>query len=300
MLLWLAFLLPANALQAQSTKLESRLEIFTLENNSRQIIHTARTTFEAPNWSRDGKYLIYNSEGRLYKIPVKGGTPVRINTSFADHCNNDHGLSPDGKWIAISHGDAAAIKKSNSRIYVLPYEGGTPRALTDSTPSYWHGWSPDGQTLAYCAERNGEFDVYTISFSGGLEKRLTTAKGLDDGPDYSPDGKYIYFNSYRTGKMKIWRMRPNGSGQEQVTTDDYADWFAHPSPDGKYIVFITYLEDQQDRHPPLKQVMLRLMDLRTKKIKILATFLGGQGTINVPSWSPDSRHFAFVSYQMLP
>ena len=185
-----------------------------------------------------------------------------------------------------------------SRIYVLPISGGKPRLITPLAPSYWHGWSPDGKTLAYCAERNGNFDVYTIPVRGGKEKRLTTAPGLDDGPDYSPDGKYIYFNSERTGLMQIWRMKPDGSDQEQITSDDYNNWFAHPSPDGRWIVFLSYAKDVKG-HPPGKNVMLRLMSLSDRKIQVLAKLYGGQGTINVPSWSPDSRNVAFVSYQMV-
>jgi TolB protein len=174
------------------------------------------------------------------------------------------------------------------------------RLITPDSPSYWHGWSPDGKTLAFCGERNGEFDVYTIPAAGGAETRLTTAKGLDDGPDYSPDGKYIYFNSVRTGLMQIWRMKPDGSDQEQVTSDDYNNWFAHISPDGKWMVFITFQKDVEG-HPANKDVMLRLMSLSgDKKITTLARLFGGQGTINVPSWSPDSEELAYVSYELVP
>jgi Tol biopolymer transport system component len=181
---------------------------------------------------------------------------------------------------------------------VLPIAGGVPRKITANGPSYWHGWSPDGKTLAYCAERNGEFDVYTIPADGGEEKRLTDAKGLDDGPEYSPDGKFIYFNSERSGLMQIWRMKPDGSDQEQVTSDEFNNWFAHPSPDGKWIAFISFAKDVTG-HPANKDVTLRLMSLADKKIRVLAKLFGGQGTINVPSWSPDSRQVAFVSYQLV-
>jgi Tol biopolymer transport system component len=181
---------------------------------------------------------------------------------------------------------------------VLPISGGAPRRITPLAPSYWHGWSPDGKTLAYCAERNGEYDVYTIPAEGGEERRLTTAPGLDDGPEYSPDGQFIYFNSERTGAMQIWRMQPDGSRQEQVTSDENNNWFAHPSPDGKWIVFLTYSKDVKG-HPEDKDVMLRVMPTGGGEIQVLAKLFGGQGTINVPSWSPDSRSVAFVSYQLV-
>lgn len=248
---------------------------------------------EAPNWTHDGKDLIYNSKGLLYSIAVGGGEPRLIGTGFANRLNNDHGISPDGRQLAISDQSQSDRK---SRIYVLPFEGGTPRLVTDLGPSYWHGWSPDGKTLAYCAERGGEYDIYTIPVGGGVETRLTSAKGLDDGPDYSPDGKFIYFNSDRTGKMQIWRMKADGSEQVQVTKDGWNDWFPHPSPDGKWIVFLSY-EPEVKGHPANKDVMLRLMSLADGKIEVLAKLFGGQGTINVPSWSPDSKKVAFVSYQ---
>ena len=179
---------------------------------------------------------------------------------------------------------------------------GEPRQVTSLGPSYWHGWSPDGKTLAYCAERKDEFDIYTISAEGekaGKEKRLTVTKGLDDGPDYSPDGQAIYFNSERTGKMRIWRMKPDGAHQQQVTFDEpYADWFPHPSPDGKWLVFLSY--DQSVKgHPANKYVALRNMPLPCCPAKVLARLFGGHGTLNVPSWSPDSKFFAFVSYRLV-
>jgi Tol biopolymer transport system component len=274
---------------------ESTLEVFNIETGVRTIIYRAKQHFEAPNWSRDGKYFLFNSNGKIYTLPVSGGTPQLINTSFAIKCNNDHGISWDGKELIISH----HAEENKSLIYILPITGGEPRLITTKGPSYWHGISPDNKTLAYCAERNGEYDVYTIASSGGEEKRLTSTPGLDDGPEYSPDAQYIYFNSVRTGQMKIWRMKPDGSEQIQFTpADEYGDWFAHPSPDNKWIVFVSY-DKSVEGHPANKNVMLRLMPTAGGEIKILAYLFGGQGTINVHSWSPDSKQFAFVSYRLV-
>ena len=277
----------------QQEKLISRLEIIDLNDNTRTIVYEAAYHFEAPNWTKDGKWLLFNSNGLLFKIPSSGGIPEKIDTGFAIRCNNDHVLSPDNKEIAVSHHDEQGV----SKIYILPFEGGTPRLVTKNGPSYLHGWSPDGKTLAYCAERNGQYDIYTISVNGGEETQLTDVPGLDDGPEYSPDGKYIYFNSERTGLMQIWRMRTDGSEQEQLTFDDAGNWFAHPSPDGKTIVFLTYDKDVKG-HPANKNVRLRTMDYNGGKIKTIAELFGGQGTINVASWSPDSRRVAFVSYDI--
>jgi hypothetical protein len=274
--------------------LHCALEIVPIGSSDRRVVYHTLDHIEAPNWSRDGQVLLFNSGGHIYRLPVAGGSPVLVDTGTANRCNNDHGFSPDGQWLAVS--DQARTGKS--LIYILPAEGGAPHQVTTTGPSYWHGWSPDGSTLAYCAERAGEFDIYTIPAMGGDEQRLTTAKGLDDGPDFSPDGKWIYFNSERTGRMQIWRMKPDGSQQQQVTNDEFNNWFPHPSPDGKWLVFITFEKDVTG-HPPNKPVRLRLLPIVGGPIQELARLFGGQGTINVPSWSPDSRQLAFVSYELL-
>lgn len=280
---------------AKERIVESTLETIDIDTGVRTVVRRAREHFEAPNWSRDGSYLLYNGGGKLYKIPPTGGEPQLLDTGERIRCNNDHGLSPDGKWLAISDGSA----NRQSQIYVLPSTGGTPRLITKDFPSYWHGWSPDGKTLAYCARRNNEFDIYTIPVEGGEEKRLTIATGLDDGPDYSPDGQYIYFNSVRSGVMRIWRMKADGSEQQmQIPGDDSADWFAHPSPDGKWLAYVSF-EKTVEGHPPNKDVTLKLVPAAGGTPKVIATLFGGQGTINVPSWAPDSKRFAFVSYRLV-
>jgi len=276
--------------------LYSTLETVDVDSADRRIVYLNRGRFEAPNWTRDGKEFLFNRDGHLEHIPVGGGMPVKIDTGFATRLNNDHGISPDATQLAISDNSQG---DHDSLVYIVPIGGGAPRRITQKSPSYWHGWSPDGKTLAFVGQRNEEFDIYTIPAAGGEETRLTTAKGLDDGPEYSPDGKYIYFNSERTGHMQIWRMKADGSEQEQVFSDDLNNWFPHISPDGQWMVFLTYSADVKG-HPENKDVMLRLMSLADKKITVLAKLFGGQGTINVPSWSPDSKQVAFVSYMLIP
>jgi TolB protein len=278
----------------EQRRIESTLEIIEIETGRREIVYRAAEHFEAPNWSPDGGYFVFNQGGRIYRLDVGGNRAEMIETGPADRCNNDHGFSPDGRWLAISHSP-----EGQSLIYVVPAEGGEPRLVTPLGPSYWHGWSPDGSQLAYCAERNGEYDVYVIPAEGGEEIRLTHAPGLDDGPDYTPDGRYIYFNSERTGRMSVWRMAPDGSGQERMTfDDDYADWFPHPSPDGRWVAFLSY-DGHVQGHPPNEEVLLRLMPLEGGDPRVLARLFGGQGTINVPSWSPAGDRFAFVSYRLV-
>jgi len=275
--------------------LQSTLETISVSSTDRKVVYHAEGRFEAPNWSRDGSYFLFNRNGHIEKLPVAGGKPEIINTGLADRVNNDHGISPDSTQLAISDNSQ---EKRDSLVYVVPIGGGTPRRITQNSPSYWHGWSPDGKTFAFVGQRHGDFDIYTIPVTGGDETRLTTAKGLDDGPEYSPDGQYIYFNSERTGQMQIWRMKADGSDQEQVFSDDYNNWFPHISLDGQWMVFLTY-EKEVTGHPENKDVMLRLMSFADKKITVLAKLFGGQGTINVPSWSPDSKSVAFVSYQLI-
>lgn len=284
------------------TPAESYLETLDVKTKKRTIVLTTTKHIEAPNWSGDGKFLVINSNGLIYKVPLSNPAMNQIPTGFATICNNDHGISPDGKMLVISHTNKAdtsvSIEWKKSTIYTLPIDGGMPRKITPKVPSFWHGWSPDGKTLAYCAERNGNFDVYTIPVEGGEETRLTDAAGLDDGPDYSHDGKYIYYNSFASGKMEIWRMNTDGTGKVQLTNDAYSNWFPHPSPNGKWVVYISYMTDQKQDHPFGKDVRLRLMDLSSGSITDLTdVFYGGQGTLNVPSWSPDSRKIAFVSYK---
>ena len=272
----------------------SNLEVMEVATGRRKIVYTASDSFQAPNWTKDGKALIYNRNGRLYRFDLAKKTPVVIDTGFATNNNNDHVLSFDGKMLAISH--HSKDDGNQSIIYTLPVNGGTPRKITDKGPSYLHGWSPDGKYLVYTGGRNDEFDIYKISSQGGAETNLTNTKGLDDGPEFTPDGRYIYFNSTRSGTMQIWRMKPDGTDPEQVTNDEYNNWFPHISPDGRWIVFLSFLREvNPSDHPFYKHVYIRLMPVDTMKPKVIAYVYGGQGTINVPSWSPDGKRIAFVS-----
>lgn len=272
---------------------ETSLETVDIESGERKIIYRDQTLFEAPNWSSDNKLFYLNRQGLIWTLPVEGGSMTQLDTGSVIRNNNDHGLSNDGKWLALSSGSG----EGGSRIFVVPVTGGEPREITPTGPSYWHGWSPDDKTLIYCAKRNDNFDVYSIPTAGGAETRLTDAVGLDDGCEYTPDGSKIYFHSERDGPAKIWRMNPDGSAQERITSDEaYADWFPHPSPDGKWIAFVSFNKSVKG-HPYDRNVVIRLMPMEGGKPRIIATLFGGQGTINVPSWSPDSKRIAFVSYR---
>jgi TolB protein len=285
--------------KAAPVPVKSFVTVYTIADGSKKVVYTAEGFYQAPNWSPDGKYLLLNSPGKLWKLWLDGGKIEPVDIGEVRGVNNDHGISKDGKWFAISAGN----------VYVLPSSGGSPRQVTNQTPSYFHGWSPDGRWLAMCAKRGDNFDIYRISVDGGAEERLTTNPGYDDGPEYSPDGKWIYFNSNRSGSWDIWRMPADGAGAddakaERITTDESEDWFPHISPNSKWMVFISFEKGIPD-HPANKNVTLRMMRAPGRKvgkpeIRELVKLFGGQGTINVSSWSPDSKQFAYVSYELLP
>ena len=276
--------------------LGSRIELLEVASGRREVIYRVPYSIQAPNWTPDGKSLIFNdARGVIYNFDLATRTPSAIKTGTVTNNNNDHVLSFDGRRLGLS----SWVKElGGSIIYTVPLEGGIPQQVTPRGPSYLHGWSPDGKDLVFCGERNGEFDVYKVPAAGGKEIRLTDARGLDDGPEYTPDGQYIYFNSVRSGLMQIWRMKPDGSGQEQVTHDSLNNWFAHISPDGKWFVYLSFLPEETPAgiHPPYKHVYLRLLPIDGKGTpRVLAYIYGGQGTINTPSWSADGKRLAFVS-----
>ena len=279
----------------------SHLEIMDVATGHRKILHSAPNSLQAPNWTPDNKFLIFNSlsptENLLFKYDLKDGSISKLNTGFATHNNNDHVLSFDGKMLAISN---HVGEKRTSTIYTLPVTGSdTPTKITseENGHSYLHSWSPDGKKLLFTGQRNKEWNIMSIDIATKKETALTEDATLDDGPEYSPDGKYIYFNSVRSGTMQIWRMKPDGKDQEQVTNDEFNNWFAHLSPDGKSMVFLSFLKEEVEPgiHPPYKNVYIRFMPVAGGTPKVLAYVYGGQGSINTPSWSPDSKRIAFIS-----
>ena len=275
----------------------STLETMGIDENFRaQVITSDRARMEAPNWSRDGKSLVFDRDGKLWTVPAEGGAPAALNVGAATRCTGSHGLSPDGKWLAIS---CSMPDKPETRVYIVPAAGGEPRLVTENPASYFHSWSPDGSTIAFTRPSHGSGNIYAIPAEGGAERALTTGSGISDDPDFSADGKSIYFNSDRSGSMQIWRMQADGSRPEQVTFDEAQNWTPHPSPDGKSVLILSYAKDVSG-HPANKDVVLRILNVADGTIRPLVHIVGGSGTDNVPNWSPDGTHFAFVSYQLLP
>ncbi|MCU1235778.1 MAG: Periplasmic component of the Tol biopolymer transport system-like protein [Candidatus Solibacter sp.] len=290
---------------APAQRYRSKVTVFDLKTRATRVVYQAEQVVEAPNWSRDGSFLMINTGGMLYKLPVNAtGEPKLEKIPVGDYrCNNDHDFSRDGKMLAFSASSAASRQ---SQVWLANADGTGAKLMTPASPSYFHGWSPDGKWLAFVGQREGKFTLFRVPASGGAEERLTS-KGYDDGPEYSPDGKWIYFNSDRSGNWDIWRMPVDGAGAddakaEQVTKDELEDWFPHFSPNGKWMLVFSFPKGTKTHNEKMEGVKLRLVPapgktLKTPKVDVLATFFGGQGTINVNSWSPDSTKFAYVVFE---
>ena len=284
--------------------LHSTLESVIVGSTDRRVRYTAPIHFEDPNWTPDSRALIFDQDGTLQRFELDNGihpidstvpratASTPIPTAPETKTNGDHGISPDGSMIAIGNTDP----DGQARIYVVPTAGGTPKRVTPSGPAYFHGWSPDGKMITFSGPDGNTFDAFTIPVAGGAATRLAPNS---DVAEFSPDGQWIYFQSDRTGHMQLWRMHPDGSSQEQLLVSTTSDWFPHISPDGKMIAFIAYKPGTQG-HPANQDVEIRVLTVSDKKVRTLAKLLGGRGTMNVPSWSPDSKMLAFTTYELLP
>lgn len=284
---------------------DSILCTMDVETGEETVLHEFPGIIEAPNWLNDGNTLLYNADGKIYRYEIDKDHVEQVDTGFCVQCNNDHVPSPDNQLLAVSCMPPELTDGTyESHIYVLQMTGGEPKDLTGPGLSYLHGWSPDGKELAYCAfrkkpeEETMRIEICTIPSDGGEETCLTDGKGYNDGPEYSPDGKHIWFNSTRSGLMQVWRMNRDGSGLTQMTDSDANNWFGHVSPDGKHVIYLTFAkgELEPNEHLPNMYVSLGMMDYDGQNKKKLLDLFGGQGSINVNSWAPDSRRIAYVKY----
>jgi TolB protein len=295
----LALPIAVQAGEAPKPAVTSILQVIGIEDGAKPaVLETKAGIFESPNFAPDGKSLLINENGRFYRILLPAGGPRQdFSTGEASGCWGEHGFSPDGKWVAVS---CKAPGEHGPDVHIVPVAGGAARRLTHHPISFFHGWSPDSATIAFTSIRDGQIDIFTIPVAGGDEKRLTNS-GLNDSAEFSPDGRFVYFNSNRSGSMQLWRMRTDGSAPQQVTDDNFDNWYPHLSPNGKWLAMVSYAKGEATNgHPMNKEVALRLMSLGDCKIRILARFIGGQGTIDSPNWAPDSKSLAFVSYRLSP
>lgn len=272
--------------------IRSSLEIYDLATATVRVVLQSEQLIAAPNWDPSGGNLLVNVDGRLYRVPLHRPQLLPVATGAAVRCNNDHGISPDGRQIVLS----SHHEMQGAQIYLIPAQGGDPVKVSPQSPSWWHGWSPDGRTLAYVAARGGDrvIDVYTL-VPGEPERRLTMGQGQCDGPDFSADGSKIYYNCDRDGHAQIWVMQADGRDQRKLFADDCVNWFPHPSPDGQHLLYLAYPPGTLG-HPANLSVALCLCDPDGGNRRRILEINGGQGTMNVPNWAPDSSGFAYVRY----
>ena len=256
------FTMEARKLLAGQT---AEVYVLDVDTGVSTLVHSSATTlFEAPNWTPDGRDLLVNGDGYLWRIPAKGGEPERVSLGDIPLINNDHVLSADGSVIYVSAFDG--------QLYAIPFDTGVPRRVSnDHGPRFFyflHGVSPDNSTLAYIGMRVNEdatvvTNIWTIPTTGGEDVQLTDDSFPDDGSEYSPDGEWLYFNSERgsttPGHAQLFRMRPDGTGIEQLSDDERVNWFPHLSPDGRRIAYISFPPGTLG-HPENLDVILRLID----------------------------------------
>jgi TolB protein len=282
---------------AKRPALYSTIEVVRLAaTTDHRAVFVAPERLEAPTWSSDGQAIFFNRGHRIQRVPAAGGKADAVDTGTAIRSIGAKAVSPDGALLAFSDDSR---QRGRPSIYVLPLAGGAPRRLTQNSPAAFHGWSPDGQTIVFSAERGGQTDIYTIPAAGGAEKRLTNGQGRSENPEFSPDGAYIYFNSDRRGSTQIWRMRADGTEPEQLTSDGFNNWFPHLSPDGKLMLFLSYDKSVKGQ-PQNAGATLRMLTLADKSIAVFSNLIGGAGSLDAPCWSPDGKAVAFVSYQIIP
>ncbi|WP_237706711.1 TolB family protein [Kribbella flavida] len=251
---------------------------------------------EAPNWTPDGEWLVVNGDGKLFRVAVTGGELQEIPLGGVPPVNNDHVLSPDGATVYVSAEDG----------HLYAVSAGVARRVSNDRGEgfkhYLHGVSPDGRTLAYIGmDRRGITNVCTVPAAGGDDVQITDDAYAGDGAEYSADGRWIYFNSERAasvpGHAQLFRVPAAGGVPEQLTDDERVNWFPHPAPDGSAVAYVSFPPGTVGHPADVADVRIRLLTA-DGGIREVATVFGGQGTMNVPSWSPDSNSFAYVAYPL--
>jgi Tol biopolymer transport system component len=279
-----------------------RAEVWVAEVDSRSchlVYSSDSVLLEAPNWTPDGAALLCNGDGLLWRLALGPRAELtRVPIDDLPPINNDHVLDPPRGLIYLSANDG--------HIHVAPMDGGRAHRVTRDPTRYHflHGVSPDGRTLAFVELPAGDFTsagrLGLIASTGGPTRCPEAGSSHLDGPEYSPDGAWIYVNTEefgsRPGHAQLARLPADGGPMEQLVRSETVDWFPHPSPDGQYATYISFPPGTLG-HPADLDVEVRLV--RTADWgDVLARFplYGGQGTMNVNSWSPDSRRFAFLAY----
>jgi TolB protein len=272
--------------------------------SARLVFASTDLVVEAPNCTPDGRFIVFNAAGSLYRIAADGsGDPVRIDTGWLDDNNNDHLVSADGSTIYSSSEVSGAL-------FAIPFAGGVPRQISNDRAAafgcFLQGISPDGATLAYTGaeQRNGRAfaqSLYTIPAAGGDDVLLSSWDEDSVGCEYSPDGHWLFFTSElgasRPGHMQLYRMRVDGSDRQQLTHDERVNWFPKVAPDGRCLVYLSFPPGTRGHEANVPVIIRSMRPDGTDRRDVVHVF-GGQGTLNVNSWAPDSTHFAYVDYPL--
>ncbi|MBU8864892.1 TolB family protein [Paenarthrobacter aromaticivorans] len=281
------------------------VRIASVTGEAELVYTTDGILLEAPNWTLDGSSLILNGDGKLWRLDLDAGSLEPIPLTGVPDLNNDHVLAPDGQGIFVSANDG--------HIYRASLGGGPALRITEDHGSFHflHGVSPDGKELAYVGIEAGDFTqpgrLMTIASDGGATAsvevgRFDVGSGHCDGPEYSPDGKWLYVNtesfSSTQGHAQLARIRVDGTGFERLLASETVDWFPHLSPDGRYASYLQFPSGTVG-HPADLSVAVVLVSTQDWATPFHTwPLFGGQGTLNVNSWSPDSRRFAYVAYPL--
>lgn len=308
---------------AQAIRYRTHIMVYNVQTKTTKSIFTADGQWHSPNWTIDGRFIIADMNGDIYRIPVDGDTagPAELITmSQKMSATNDRALSYDGKLIAMTgivgsiptptggRSLSAADLRNIAKLFVMNMDGSDAHQVQTG---WLHGWTPDGKRLLYVTNRKQDFDIFSGDVNGGGEKQLTTNNAQDDGPESSADGKWIYFCSNRSGKWDAWRMPMDGAGPddklaERITFGDTQDWFPHVSNDGKWLYTISYPMDHPDHQFVGAGVKIKLLRLENgiaakgASLETVSTFFGGQGSGNTTGWAPDSSKFAWTVYEVVP
>jgi len=292
----------------------SRVHVYDVETRTSRLVFESGTVLvEAPN-VLDADTLVLNGDGDLWLLRLPEADTVldesaleRVPMPGVPEINNDHVLDPSGNSIVVSARDGD--------LYRVPLPaGGAAATLTDVTTAlpvvrkfYLHGIAPDGSTLAAIVGERTEDGVWTtdvalVDPATGEPTFLTRDEHPDDGVAFA--GELLVWNSERftPGTAQLVALWPGATDPVRITNDDRVNWFPHVSPDGAHLLYLSY-EPGVQGHPADHRVELRLLPgslVRGARIAVqpetLVALDGGQGTVNVPPWSPDSTWFAYCDY----
>jgi Tol biopolymer transport system component/sugar lactone lactonase YvrE len=232
------------------------VDIWTMNPNGRRLAYLTAgsdANDELPNWSADGRTIVFMSDRETPRNPTPPGFPgpdYELFVMKADGSgqrqltlnsldDEDPAWSPDGRWIVFRRDLNPVRGETDYDIVVMKVDGRRERNLTNSPGIHddHPNWSPDGRKIAFVSERDGGLEIYKMNPDGSNVRRLTFNAFDDEHPNWSPDGRMIVFNSFRNDSFDIYVMRADGGGERRLTFPPGGGAFPAWSPDGRMIAF---------------------------------------------------------------